>query len=318
MRYHHRVIVALILPLLGWLMVTWSNPNQINYKDTTCSPKAYKRGSGQNVVAYSFYGDPNNPYPNKNRDYFGGIKENLDLVTKHYPGYVMRLYIDLEESDPIWTELRTMEQNVTNLDLCDVKALPGTPFVNAREVFAMVWRFFPTLDPQVDTYACRDLDSRISAREVAAVQEFLKSGKAIHSMRDHRFHTWVLMGCCWGANLKVPLSRQKWKMAWQGMVKDKNIWAARKSHGPDQYLLRDHVWKVFEGANNTLQQDAYQCEKFKGSLPWPTQRLESEAFNFVGSHSGINTIGKGHKFCGGDCKCPMSCRPKSHPQWEYC
>merc|ERR1712029_80949 len=284
--------------------------NTINYEDTTCSPKAYKRGGGQNVVAYIFYGDPNNPYPNKKRDYLGGVKENLALVTKYYPGYVLRLYIDLEENDPIWTELKRLEQNVTNLDLCDVKSLPGTQFGNAKQVFAMVWRFFPTLDPQVDVLASRDLDSRISAREVAAVQDFLKSGKAMHSMRDHKEHNMVLMGGMWGANLKVPLARQKWKTAWEGMWKDNNMWAARNSVGSDQHLLRDHVWKVFDGAKNVLQHDAYRCERFKGSLPWPTKRLKT-AFNFVGSHSGISTIGKGQK-------CPLACRPTSQPQWEYC
>ena len=47
---------------------------------------------------------------------------------------------------------------------------------DATKVFAMNWRFFPTLDPQVNVYHCRDLDSRFSQREVAAVQEFMASG----------------------------------------------------------------------------------------------------------------------------------------------
>ena len=54
--------------------------------------------------------------------------------------------------------------------------LLGTPMKDATKVFAMNWRFFPTLDPQVDVYHCRDLDSRFSQREVAAVQEFMSSG----------------------------------------------------------------------------------------------------------------------------------------------
>ena len=37
--------------------------------------------------------------------------------------------------------------------------------------------------PQVSLYLCRDLDSRITDREVAATQEWIGSGLAIHSMR---------------------------------------------------------------------------------------------------------------------------------------
>ena len=36
------------------------------------------------------------------------------------------------------------------------------------------------MDPQVSVFLCRDLDSRISAREVAAVTEWLQSGKEIY------------------------------------------------------------------------------------------------------------------------------------------
>ena len=39
--------------------------------------------------------------------------------------------------------------NNEQLDICHAGDLPGTPMVDARKVFAMNWRFFPTLDPQV-------------------------------------------------------------------------------------------------------------------------------------------------------------------------
>jgi len=66
--------------------------------------------------------------------------------------------------------------------------------VDARSVFPMNWRFFPTLDPQVDIYACRDLDSRLSVREQAAVKKWLESDAILHSMRDHPAHLAPLVG----------------------------------------------------------------------------------------------------------------------------
>ena len=54
------------------------------------------------------------------------------------------------------------------------------------DLLTEVWRFFPTLDPQVDIFLSRDLDSAITVREVEAVEEWLESEKMLHVMRDHR------------------------------------------------------------------------------------------------------------------------------------
>ena len=61
----------------------------------------------------------------------------------------MRLYLDLSKTDQILNDICDLACNYTNIDLCDVKNLPGTPLVDATEIFPMNWRFFPTLDPQV-------------------------------------------------------------------------------------------------------------------------------------------------------------------------
>ena len=58
-------------------------------------------------------------------------------------------------------------------------------------------------------YLCRDLDSRFSKREAAAVEEWLQSGRAIHSMRDHPAHTTPLLGAAWGARITEDSIRHK-------------------------------------------------------------------------------------------------------------
>ena len=67
----------------------------------------------------------------------------------HYPGWVMRLYLDLEGNSSIANKFCELACADSNLDLCDVADLPGTPFKDATKVFPMNWRFFPTLDKQV-------------------------------------------------------------------------------------------------------------------------------------------------------------------------
>ena len=75
------------------------------------------------------------------------------------------------------SELCDLACSNSHLDLCNVRSLPGTPVKDARKIFAMNWRFFPTLDPQVDIHISRDLDSLISEREEEAVKEWLVSGE---------------------------------------------------------------------------------------------------------------------------------------------
>ena len=45
---------------------------KINFEDTTCGRDAYRRGKGQKVVAFAFYGDINSELE-KSRGYFRGL-----------------------------------------------------------------------------------------------------------------------------------------------------------------------------------------------------------------------------------------------------
>jgi len=55
----------------------------------------------------------------------------------------------MDKSDPVLAKICELACSDQNLDLCDAKNLPGTPMKDAVKVFAMNWRFFPTIDPQV-------------------------------------------------------------------------------------------------------------------------------------------------------------------------
>ena len=126
----------------------------------------------QKVVGFSFYGNTSSGV-HKAKQYFEGIQENLALVSRLYGAdWSVRLYYDLDQEDPLHQDLCNMACDHPSLDLCYVRDLPGTPVQDASSVFAMNWRFLPTLDPQVDIFLCRDLDSRVTEREVAAVKDW--------------------------------------------------------------------------------------------------------------------------------------------------
>ena len=115
-------------------------------------------------------------------------------------------------------------------------------------------RFFPTLDPQVSIFISRDLDSRITAREVAAVTEWLQSGKPLHSMRDHPRDDVPLMAGMWGARRSEEL-REKWLQSWQNILKDPESRAKREMKGPDQALQARWIWPW--GKFMVMEHDSY-------------------------------------------------------------
>lgn len=55
-----------------------------------------------------------------------------------------------------------------------------------------------TLPHQVDRWIVRDSDSRLNPRERFAVEEWIQSGKAVHTIRDHPNHERPLNGGLWG------------------------------------------------------------------------------------------------------------------------
>jgi hypothetical protein len=60
----------------------------------------------------------------------------------------------------------------------------------------MFWRFLACKDG--DVMISRDTDSRLSLREKLAVDEWLKSDKDFHIMRDHPYHAMEILGGMWG------------------------------------------------------------------------------------------------------------------------
>lgn len=50
------------------------------------------------------------------------------------------------------------------------------------------------IDAGVDVFISRDADSVLSARESAAVQDWLRSGKTLHVMHDHPHHGVPILG----------------------------------------------------------------------------------------------------------------------------
>ena len=190
----------------------------------------------------------------------------------------------------------------------------------------MNWRFFPSLDPQVDIMVSRDLDSLISDREAAAVNEWLESDKQIHVMRDHPHHGTVMLGGkigqtllirnmysnvgMWGSKLMDKSQRDKWKESWSRIQESKS--ADRQGYDADQQILRQFIWPWAQ--HDALQHDSYLCHMFPNTIGFPTQRNNTNN-NFVGAVVNLDVDGIHNLWK----ECPRDCRRKGHEDdWLYC
>ena len=92
--------------------------------------------------------------------YWDGITDNLELMPSHYPGWVMRLYVSSKNlSIGAVTSLCSLQCSQPQFDLCPVIDQPlKSGGWRLTEVFGMIWRFLPVLDPSVDVMVSREQD----------------------------------------------------------------------------------------------------------------------------------------------------------------
>ena len=182
----------------------------------------------RNVICFSLWGaDPKYTY---------NAVLNAKRVPRIYPGWSARFYVD--ESVP----------NEIVRALVDYGARVIRVAGEGQENFKLFWRFFPSEDPLVERFLCRDSDAVINEREAAAVTEWINSGRRFHLMRDHPEHAELMMAGMWGGvtGLLPKLSEQ--------------AIAYFHSHGAkwrwvDQDFLRDRVWPVIK--HDCLVHDDY-------------------------------------------------------------
>lgn len=186
------------------------------------------------IISFSLWGD-NPTYT------IGAIKQSA-LAKKHFPGWICRFYVADCVSEDIINTIKSQD----NTEIAEMG--PG-------DWTAMFWRFYPASEPDVEVMISRDTDSRLNSRESAAVNEWLKSEKDFHIMRDHPQHGTEILGGMWGvrgnilANLKELITRY-----------DKgNFWQV------DQNFLREMVFPLVK--NNSCVHDEYFQK-----IPFPTKR----------------------------------------------
>jgi hypothetical protein len=179
---------------------------------------------------------------------------NVDQAKVFYPGWQVMVYHDDTVPAGIIAALNR-------------KGAATVQVVNG--VYGMFWRFYAADLADCGYVIFRDSDSRLSVREHAAVEEWMKSGKVLHVMRDHPYHqdpinglTYNILGGMWGI--------QGNRINLTALI---NTYAMGKSldYGSDQIFL-NRIYKMFN-------QSVLIHDEFFGGKPFPVKRTD---YRFVG------------------------------------
>jgi hypothetical protein len=129
-------------------------------------------------ISYSVWGD--------NKVYTYGIIENVLDAKKFYEGWIVRVHYNDTVPQNVVDWLKTQD----NVELVHH---PGTK----KKASNTLWRFEDLFIKDAVTMI-RDADSRITERELTLVDDWLRSDKDFHIVRDHRHHTCPIIAGAFG------------------------------------------------------------------------------------------------------------------------
>lgn len=173
------------------------------------------------IISFSLWGD--------NPRYTMGALHNASLAKSVYPDWVCRFYVGKSVPEHIVTYLSEFN-NVEIINMDEEGDWKG-----------MFWRFWAASDQSVDALIVRDCDSRLWFREKLAVEEWLKSDKDFHIIKDHQFHNVPILGGMWGVrNGLLKNMKDLCEEYHKG-----NFWQV------DQNFLRDIIYPIVKSKSHT-------------------------------------------------------------------
>jgi hypothetical protein len=170
------------------------------------------------IISYSLWGDK--PI------YQVGAIRNAKLAKKFYPEFECWYYVHRET---------VPEETIRQLNEFDnVKIIFKSGDVCGEQCKPRMWRFESIDAPDVELNMSRDVDTAILLREKLAVDEWLKSDKLFHIMRDHPWHNWPIQGGMFGV--------KKSNMNWTDKM---DVFIQQDTREYDQHFLKNVIYPLY-------------------------------------------------------------------------
>jgi hypothetical protein len=165
-----------------------------------------------NYISFSLFGSMSH--------YVSGAIENAKKIKEIYPEWRPIFFYSKSIKSTAVEKLRNLGSEVVLVD-------------EPEDFRATLWRYRAVYLKDAELVIFRDTDSLVSHREASAVAEWVSSGKDLHIIRDHPFHTEAIMGGMWGVKARAINS-------------DKDLFSPLgipERYGVDQILLRARVYR---------------------------------------------------------------------------
>jgi len=201
--------------------------------------KEFEENRDKNIISFSLFGD--------NPKYCFNALVNVKFAKELYPFWKCRFYCDTLVPLKVIEELKKLDAEVIIKDT-----------IKEDKAQMLLWRFLVMSDKQVDRYLVRDCDSVVNIKESLAVEDWIKSKKRFHIMRDFYTHTDLILAGMFGGTTDIFPNI---KNLIDEFHKIKN---PKVSH-QDQLFLRVFVWQTIK--NDVLIHDRYF--RLKNTNPYP-------------------------------------------------
>lgn len=217
----------------------------------------------RNVIAYSLWGDQPR--------YLVPLLENARIRPHLFPEWTIRVYHDRAVDPGYLGQLAA-----TGTQLVPMDPPPGLP-AHRR----LLWRFEAFADPNVSRFLIRDADSLLTVKERVAIDDWLRSGRRFHTMRDYCTHTDLLLAGLWGGvgGILPPPSA----------LLDAFIGFRVENTHIDQDLLTETVWPIVR--DDILIHDSI-FQPCLGSVPFPPYGALPEGHH-IGQNSFLHFVKSG-------------------------
>lgn len=194
-------------------------------------------------MAFSLYGrDPK---------YIRGMDRNIALRGRYFPGWEIMIFHDDSVEPAVLEDYERQGILLRNVSACGLHAAS--------------WRFL-VHDEACDRFIVRDSDSRLGPRELEAVLEWQRSGRALHIMRDHPHHRHAIMGGMWGMRVDRSLVMRDEILRHQGgrvSGHDRDSWWMK-----DQQFLRDVIYPRYANPCDSM---IHHAMDIASRISWPAE-----------------------------------------------
>jgi len=209
-----------------------------------------------NVISFSVWGSA--------PSYFYGLLDNCLIVKHKLPDFTCFVY----HNNSLPNNIKDILEQLGNVRLIHMN--------NTNDKRNTMWRFLPAFYKNVNVFLSRDTDSRIEPKEIKAIQEWLKSDKNFHIIRNHPMHKRKILAGLWGCRNNILKPLFKCYLNYISKPYIQNNWIV------DELFLQQHVYPHVMKLNTVYVNASHNRYEPKSSQHELDNSIPNEYERYIG------------------------------------